>query len=296
MTDVFLSYSSIDRERVRPIFEVLAAAGFDVFWDLETPAGVSWEKWIVGHLTRAKSVVVCWSRNAGESDNVKYEARVAKDHGKLIPLMLEPLTVEQFPMGLDAIQAPSLTGWSGDASDDRWQRLQKEIEIKVAPLWAKRGIHRLEASLLAERKRRESAESHEGALRLQVEQEVQKRVEIERTRDAGNKQVREDLENVRTQAEALSQLVLRLVKQIMGRTDLIKRRGEMERGTVTFVNKTHDVALIVPQNGGSDIVVAIYDDEDDDSYFGYSVGERAEYFHKAGIEGVGIAASSQPSV
>lgn len=44
MTDVFLSYSSKDRERVRPIFEALSAAGFDVFWDLETPPGVLWEK------------------------------------------------------------------------------------------------------------------------------------------------------------------------------------------------------------------------------------------------------------
>jgi hypothetical protein len=126
MTDVFLSYSSKDRDRVRPIFEALAAAGFDVFWDLETPAGVLWEKWIVGHLTQAKCVVVCWSRNASDSDNVKYEARVANEHGKLIPLMLEPLKTDQFPMGLDAIQAPNLAGWRGEVSDARWQRIQKK--------------------------------------------------------------------------------------------------------------------------------------------------------------------------
>ena len=33
MTDAFFSYSSKDRERVRPIRDALVAEGFDVFWD-----------------------------------------------------------------------------------------------------------------------------------------------------------------------------------------------------------------------------------------------------------------------
>ena len=38
MTDVFFSYSSKDRERVRPIRDaVVAEEGFDVFWDQDVP-------------------------------------------------------------------------------------------------------------------------------------------------------------------------------------------------------------------------------------------------------------------
>jgi hypothetical protein len=171
----------------------------------------------------------------------------------------------------------------------------KEIEIKVAPLWAKRAIHRLEAGLLAERKRRESAESHEAALHRQVEEEVQKRTEIERTRDDASKQVREELENLRVHGETLSLLVFRLVKQIKSRPGLIKRRGEMVGGTVAFFNKAHGVALVVPDKGGPEIVVAVDDDDDDPLFYGLTVGERLDYFLKTGIDGVGFAVGQQPS-
>ena len=46
MTDVFFSYSSKDRERVRPIRDALVAEGFDVFWDQEVPPGRNWDEWI----------------------------------------------------------------------------------------------------------------------------------------------------------------------------------------------------------------------------------------------------------
>jgi hypothetical protein len=38
MTDIFFSYSSADRERVRPIRDALVAQGFEVFWDQVPPA------------------------------------------------------------------------------------------------------------------------------------------------------------------------------------------------------------------------------------------------------------------
>lgn len=246
-------------------------------------------------MTQAKCVVVCWSRNASDSSNVKYEARVANDHGKLIPLMLEPMKTGEFPMGLDVVQSPDLEGWRGDVGDAHWRRIQKEIEIRVAPLWAKHAIHRLEAGMLAEKKRRESAESHEGALRLQLEQEVQKRVELERTRDTATNQVREDLENLRVHAETLSLLVFRLVKQIKNCPGLIKRRGEIARGTVTYFNKAHGVALVAPDAGGPDIVVAIDDDDDEPWFLGTSEGARLDYFLRTGMDGVAVAVASQPS-
>ena len=55
MTDIFFfSYSSKDRERVRPVRDALAAQGFDVFWDQEVPTGLDWDRWIRDHLNKSK--------------------------------------------------------------------------------------------------------------------------------------------------------------------------------------------------------------------------------------------------
>lgn len=43
MTDIFVSYATEDRDRVRPLVEVLEAEGWDVFWDREIPPGRSWD-------------------------------------------------------------------------------------------------------------------------------------------------------------------------------------------------------------------------------------------------------------
>jgi len=51
VTDIFFSYSSADRERVRPIRDALVAQGFEVFWDQQVPAGTDWDSWIRQHLT-----------------------------------------------------------------------------------------------------------------------------------------------------------------------------------------------------------------------------------------------------
>jgi TIR domain len=40
VTDIFFSYSSKDRERVRPVRDALVAQGFEVFWDQEVPPGL----------------------------------------------------------------------------------------------------------------------------------------------------------------------------------------------------------------------------------------------------------------
>ena len=50
MTDIFFSYSSADRERVRPIRDALAAQGFEVFWGSAGSGGYG-----LGHLDSSAS-------------------------------------------------------------------------------------------------------------------------------------------------------------------------------------------------------------------------------------------------
>ena len=39
MSDIFLSYASEDRERVRPVAEALGRQGWEVWWDRDIPPG-----------------------------------------------------------------------------------------------------------------------------------------------------------------------------------------------------------------------------------------------------------------
>jgi peroxiredoxin len=178
MTDIFLSYSSRDRDRVGPIRDALAAQGFDVFWDQSVPTGVDWDTWIRRHLAVAKCAVVVWSVNSIASDNVRHEATVAKQHGKLVPVMLDSLAADQLPMGLYTVQFANLSSWTGDAKDAEWVKFLQVVEAKLTPLWVRKMMDELDAQLVAERARREVAERRDKTLRDQITKEAQSHQEF----------------------------------------------------------------------------------------------------------------------
>jgi hypothetical protein len=171
MTDIFFSYSSKDRDRVRPIRDALAGHGFEVFWDQTVPAGTDWDRWIRQHLNESKCAVVFWSLASVASDNVRHEAAVAKQQGKLVPVLLDALSADQFPMGLYATQAVNLVA-SSPGGDAEWDKLLREVETRLTPLWARRMIDGLEAELVSERARREAAERRDKVLREQIAKEA----------------------------------------------------------------------------------------------------------------------------
>jgi TIR domain/PAN domain len=183
MTDIFFSYSSADRERVRPIRDALVAQGFEVFWDQQVPPGMDWDTWIRQHLTKSRCAMAFWSATSVSSDNVRHEAVVAKQQGKLISVLLEPLTAEQFPMGLYAQQAANLSGWNGDYSHDEWRKFRREFEAKLTPLWVRRQIDEIEAELVGERARREGAERRDRTMQAQIAKEVELQQALKRERD-----------------------------------------------------------------------------------------------------------------
>lgn len=183
MTDIFFSYKSGDRERVRPVRDAFVAQGFDVFWDQQVPVGADWDTWIRQHLELAKCVIVFWSLASVASDNVRHEATVAKQQSKLIPVLLEPLAAGQFPMGLYTQQAAILSGWQGDPRHEGWIKLCREVEAKITPVWVQHQIHEMEAELVAERARRTAAEGRDKALQARVAKEAQARQELQLERD-----------------------------------------------------------------------------------------------------------------
>ncbi len=130
MADVFLSYSSKDRAAAERVQAALSRAGIDVFWDQETPPGVDWDTWIRGKLSNARAAVVLWSKESIASPNVRHEAIVARDAGKLVPVMIETLAASDFPMGLYLVQGIQLQDWR-NASSGGMARLVTEVEARL---------------------------------------------------------------------------------------------------------------------------------------------------------------------
>jgi TIR domain-containing protein/PAN domain-containing protein len=184
VTDIFFSYSSADRERVRPVRDALVAQGFEVFWDQQVPAGVDWDTWIRQHLTSCKCAMVFWSSASITSRNVRHEATIADQEGKLIPVLLEPLNARQFPMGLYAQQAANLSGWSGDLNHEEWDKLRREYEAKLMPQWVRQRMDEKEAELVAERARRQGVERRDKTLQAQIAKEAETQLGLQRERDS----------------------------------------------------------------------------------------------------------------
>jgi tetratricopeptide (TPR) repeat protein len=106
MSDIFLSYASEDREKVQPIINQLADAGWSIWWDRSVEPGQPWADVIDRELERARCVVVVWSDNALRSPWVRLEANKARQKKNLIPVFLETVRV---PAEFSNLQAIDLT-------------------------------------------------------------------------------------------------------------------------------------------------------------------------------------------
>lgn len=128
MADVFLSYAREDRAKAEQIAKALSNAGYDVFWDIEIPPGVSWADFLAEKLSQSKAALVLWSETSTASQWVREEARLARDRGKLIPVMIENCAP---PFGFGEIQAANLAGWNGEADNPHWKLLLEGIQRAV---------------------------------------------------------------------------------------------------------------------------------------------------------------------
>jgi hypothetical protein len=61
MTDVFISYASEDRDRVREIVAALESSGWIIWWDRRIDAGSAYDREIERAIDEAKCIVVVWS-------------------------------------------------------------------------------------------------------------------------------------------------------------------------------------------------------------------------------------------
>jgi hypothetical protein len=124
MTDVFISYATEDRERVRKIASALQACGWSVWWDRNIKAGQAFDQVIEHELETAKSVVVLWSKDSISSEWVKNEAATAAERGVLVPALIDNV---KLPLEFRRRQTADLIGWDGDTSYPGFQALSEGI-------------------------------------------------------------------------------------------------------------------------------------------------------------------------
>jgi hypothetical protein len=128
MTDIFLSYASADRERIRPLASILEQQGWSVWWDRKIPPGKTWHQLIQQAIDEAKCVVVVWSQQSIQSDWVITEAEEGKDRQALIPVLIDNVKA---PLAFRRIQAARLIGWNGEPSHHELGVLFEAIEAIV---------------------------------------------------------------------------------------------------------------------------------------------------------------------
>src|SRR5215207_3641397 len=105
MADVFLSYSTEDRDRAHTIAAVLESCGWSVFWDRKITAGQDWRQVLQAALDSAAAVVVLWSHASVASSWALEEAE--RGRPRLVSVLIDDA---KLPIGFASLQAIDLIG------------------------------------------------------------------------------------------------------------------------------------------------------------------------------------------
>jgi hypothetical protein len=138
-TDVFLSYSRVDRAAAKHIADCFGAEGINVWWDAALQSGQTFDEVIERRLREAKAVVVLWSPRSVASRWVRAEATLADRQNKLVPAIIE--TCDR-PIAFELTHTADLSEWSGDTSDTSWRNFVDDVrrlverEAEAAPAGA----------------------------------------------------------------------------------------------------------------------------------------------------------------
>jgi formylglycine-generating enzyme required for sulfatase activity len=109
MSDIFISYASEDRDRVKSLAHALERRGWSVWWDRRIPVGRSYDEVIEEALDASKAVVVVWTKTSVKSQWVKNEAREGLSRRVLFPVMI--LEQVKIPLEFRDVQAAHLMDW-----------------------------------------------------------------------------------------------------------------------------------------------------------------------------------------
>jgi hypothetical protein len=130
MADVFISYSKADAAAVRRLADAVRRLGYDVWWDEELPAHLSYSDVIAEKIESAKAAIVVWSESAAASQWVRAEADLARNQRKLIQASFDGRLP---PMPFNQIQCAALGDWKGEDGHQGWEKVKASLTALVGP-------------------------------------------------------------------------------------------------------------------------------------------------------------------
>ena len=128
MTDVFVSYATEDRARVRPLIQLLEAQGWTVWWDQEIHPGAQFDSIIQNALIDSRCVVVVWSDNSVKSEWVMDEATAGKARGVLVPVSFDAV---QIPLPFIRTQSADFTHWKAGQITEEVHRFLNAVAAQL---------------------------------------------------------------------------------------------------------------------------------------------------------------------
>ncbi len=130
MSDIFISYSREDKEKVQQLAQALENEGWSIWWDPHIPAGKNFDDVIEQALETAKSVIVLWSVKSVDSRWVRTEASEALDRSILVPVLIDDVRV---PLAFRRVQTADLTAWDGSRSFPAFRKLVEDLAGIIGP-------------------------------------------------------------------------------------------------------------------------------------------------------------------
>jgi membrane-associated protease RseP (regulator of RpoE activity) len=124
MSDIFISYSSEDRERARTLAHALEERGWSVWWDREIPLGRSYDEVIEQALNGARCMLVLWTAASAASEWVRSEASEGKRRGILVPVFLDEV---EAPLAFRLLNGAQLWNWKPDEPNAEFDRLTRRV-------------------------------------------------------------------------------------------------------------------------------------------------------------------------
>ncbi|MBL8531820.1 MAG: toll/interleukin-1 receptor domain-containing protein [Hyphomonadaceae bacterium] len=128
MVDVFISYKQEERERMRPLADVLRLLKVEVWFDERLSPDRPFTEEIVQVANSCRAQVVCWSPAAVKSVWVCGEAEVGRKRGTLIQTMIETCTLDP-PFNM--LHAENISDWTGEPQHRGVQKILGAIGRKL---------------------------------------------------------------------------------------------------------------------------------------------------------------------
>jgi hypothetical protein len=118
MSDIYISCAEGDAAVLRLAANALRAEGWSV-WCNPVLAAQNHEE-CENNLNIAGAVMVVWSQGSRDLEHVRSEAAMGMYRNKLVQVNLDTRAP---PRPFDQVETTELSGWDGDSSDPRWQRI-----------------------------------------------------------------------------------------------------------------------------------------------------------------------------